>query len=225
MCLFNILKQEDKELYIFLRDLALNNLRKNGIYELVNLYKNKGESKMSDTIKRLSRELVYKGTILDIYKDTMDVGNGKIEEWDYVAHRKGAACVLPVLPDGKILMVRQYRNALERDTLEVPAGARDSVNEDTMLCAVRELEEETGYKSNKVSKLLSLRTTVAFCNEMVDVYLAEDLVPGKQQLDDAEDIQVEAFELETLCDMIYQGVIQDAKTVAAILAYSNKIKK
>ena len=225
MCLFNILKQEDKELYIFLRDLALNNLRKNGIYELVNLYKNKGESKMSDTIKRLSRELVYKGTILDIYKDTMDVGNGKIEEWDYVAHRKGAACVLPVLPDGKILMVRQYRNALERDTLEVPAGARDSVNEDTMLCAVRELEEETGYKSNKVSKLLSLRTTVAFCNEMVDVYLAEDLVPGKQQLDDAEDIRVEAFELETLCDMIYQGVIQDAKTVAAILAYSNKIKK
>ena len=180
---------------------------------------------MSDTIKRLSRELVYKGTILDIYKDTMDVGNGKIEEWDYVAHRKGAACVLPVLPDGKILMVRQYRNALERDTLEVPAGARDSVNEDTMLCAVRELEEETGYKSNKVSKLLSLRTTVAFCNEMVDVYLAEDLVPGKQQLDDAEDIRVEAFELETLCDMIYQGVIQDAKTVAAILAYSNKIKK
>ena len=180
---------------------------------------------MSDTIKRLSRELVYKGTILDIYKDTMDVGNGKIEEWDYVAHRKGAACVLPVLPDGKILMVRQYRNALERDTLEVPAGARDSVNEDTMLCAVRELEEETGDKSNKVSKLLSLRTTVAFCNEMVDVYLAEDLVPGKQQLDDAEDIRVEAFELETLCDMIYQGVIQDAKTVAAILAYSNKIKK
>uniref|UniRef100_UPI004057C792 NUDIX hydrolase n=1 Tax=Agathobacter sp. TaxID=2021311 RepID=UPI004057C792 len=180
---------------------------------------------MSDTIKRIKRELVYKGAILDIYKDTMDVGNGKIEEWDYVAHRKGAACVLPVLPDGKILMVRQYRNALERDTLEVPAGARNSVTEDTMVCAVRELEEETGYKSNKVSKLLSLRTTVAFCNEMVDVYLAEDLVPGKQQLDDAEDIRVEAFELETLCDMVYNGVIQDAKTVAAILAYSNKIKK
>lgn len=180
---------------------------------------------MSDTIKRINRELVYKGTILDIYKDTMDVGNGKIEEWDYVAHRKGAACILPVLPDGKILMVRQYRNALERDTLEVPAGARDSVTEDTMICAVRELEEETGYKSNKVSKLLSLRTTVAFCNEMVDVYLAEDLVPGEQHLDDAEDIRVEAYELETLCNMVYSGIIQDAKTVAAILAYSNKIKK
>ena len=179
---------------------------------------------MSDKIKRLNRELVYQGSILDIYKDTMDVGNGKIEEWDYVAHRKGAACVLPVLPDGRILMVHQYRNALERDTIEVPAGSRDSVTEDTMVCAARELEEETGYKCNKISKLLELRTTVAFCNEMVDVYLAEDLVPGKQHLDDAEDIRVEAFELDVLLDKIYSGVIQDGKTVAAILAYSNKIK-
>ena len=171
---------------------------------------------MSEQIKRINRELVYQGSILDIYKDTMDVGNGKIEEWDYVAHRKGAACIVPVLPDGRILMVRQYRNALERDTIEVPAGARDSVTEDTRICAIRELEEETGYKSNKVTKLLSLKTTVAFCNEMVDVYLAEDLVPGKQHLDDAEDIRVEAFELDDLCEMIYQGVIQD-------LAYKCKI--
>lgn len=180
---------------------------------------------MADKIKRLKRELVYKGSILDIYKDTMEVGEGKIEEWDYVAHRMGAACVLPVLPDGRVLMVRQYRNALERDTLEIPAGCRDSLDEDTAICAARELEEETGYKSNKISFLLSLRTTVAFCNEMVDVYLAEDLVAGEQHLDDAEDIRVEAFELETLCDMVYKGIIQDGKTVAAIMAYSNKIKK
>ena len=177
---------------------------------------------MGEKPKRIDRELVYKGTILDIYKDTMDVGNGKTEEWDYVAHRKGAACVLPVLPDGKILMVHQYRNALERDTIEVPAGARNSVDEDTAVCAARELEEETGYRSEKISFLLSLRTTVAFCNEMVDVYLAEDLVPGEQHLDDAEDITVKAYELDTLLDMIYQGVIQDAKTVAAILAYQCK---
>lgn len=180
---------------------------------------------MAEKIKRIYRELVYEGSILDIYKDTMDIGNGKTEEWDFVAHRKGAACIVPVLPDGRILMVRQYRNALERDTIEVPAGARDSVTEDTLVCAVRELEEETGYKSNKVSKLLSLRTTVAFCDEMVDVYLAEDLIPGEQHLDDAEDIRVEAFELEELLDKIYGGIIQDAKTVAAILAYSGKRTK
>ena len=180
---------------------------------------------MGDKPRRVKRELVYQGTILDIYKDTMDIGMGKTEEWDFVAHRKGAACVLPVLSDGRILMVHQYRNALERDTIEVPAGARNSVNEDTALCAARELEEETGYRSEKISFLLSLRTTVAFCNEMVDVYLAEDLVPGEQHLDDAEDIRVEAFELDTLLDMIYKGIIQDAKTVAAILAYRCRISQ
>lgn len=179
---------------------------------------------MANKPERINRELMYKGTILDIYKDTMQFENGRIEEWDLVSHRMGAAAILPVLPDGKILMVRQYRNALERETLEIPAGARDAKNEDTKLCAIRELEEETGYCSNKVSYLLSLRTTVAFCDEFIDVYLAEDLVEGSQHLDEGESIDVEAYELSQLCDMIYEGRIQDSKTVAAILAYSNKIK-
>lgn len=179
---------------------------------------------MADRPNRLKRELVYKGTILDIYQDTMQFSNGKTEAWDFVAHRMGAAAVLPVLPDGRILMVRQYRNALERETLEIPAGARDSLTEDTRITAIRELEEETGYRSDKVSFLLSLRTTVAFCNESVDVYLAEDLTPGEQHLDEAESIDVEAYTLEELCNMIYEGKMQDSKTVSAILAYSNKIK-
>ena len=86
-------------------------------------------------------------------------------EWDFVSHRKGAAAVLPVLDDGRIIMVRQYRNALERETIEIPAGCRDFVGEDTRLCAERELKEETGYSSDDISFLLSLRTTVAFCDE------------------------------------------------------------
>ncbi len=180
---------------------------------------------MEPKIKRVSRELVYKGSIVDVYKDVMALPNGKTEDWDYVAHRKGAAAVLPVLPDGKIVMVHQYRNALERETIEIPAGCRDSACEDTKICAARELEEETGYTSDSISFLISLRTTVAFCNESIDVYLAENLKPGKQHLDEAEDIQVEAFPLEELCQMIYAGKIQDSKTVSAILAYSNKLKK
>ncbi len=179
---------------------------------------------MIDKMERVERKLMYQGAILDVYKDTMRFANGKTEEWDYVAHRMGAAAVLPVLPDGRILMVRQYRNALERETLEIPAGCRDSLTEDTKVSAIRELEEETGYHSDKVSFLLSLRTTVAFCNEFIDVYLAEDLTPGKQHLDEAESIDVEAYALEELCDMIYQGKLQDSKTIAAIMAYSNKVK-
>ena len=80
---------------------------------------------MSEHAKRMKRELVMKGTILDVYKDTMELPNGKTEEWDFVSHRKGAAAVVAVREDGKLLMVRQYRNALERMTLEIPAGACD----------------------------------------------------------------------------------------------------
>lgn len=165
---------------------------------------------------------MYKGSILDIYKDTMEFANGHTEEWDFVSHRMGAAAVLPVLPDGRIIMVRQYRNALERETLEIPAGCRDYAGEDTMLTAARELEEETGYRSDNISFLISLKTTVAFCDELVDVYLAKDLTPGRQMLDDAESIDVEIYTFEELSDMIYSGKIQDSKTVAAIMAYGNK---
>ena len=75
-----------------------------------------------NNLKRINRELIHSGTILDIYVDTMQLPNGKTEEWDFVSHRMGAACVLAVKPNGKILMVRQYRNAIDRETLEVPAG-------------------------------------------------------------------------------------------------------
>lgn len=176
---------------------------------------------MSEQIKRLNRELIHSGVILDIYKDTMELPNGKTEEWDFVSHRKGAAAVVAVRDDGKVLMVRQYRPALERETLEIPAGARDSVTEDTMVCAARELEEETGYRCDSMGFLISLKTTVAFCDEFIDIYLARNLVKTEQHLDDGEAINVEAWDIDDLCDLIYKGRIQDAKTVSALLAYKN----
>lgn len=180
---------------------------------------------MDQQVKRIRRELLRKGAILDIYTDTMQLPNGKIEEWDFIAHRMGAAAVVPVRDDGKILMVRQYRNAIERMTLEIPAGSRDSVTEKTEICAARELEEETGYCSDNLSFLLSLKTTVAFCDEFIDVYLARDLKPGKQHLDEGEFIDVKAYDLNELCELIYVGEIQDAKTVSAILAYKNLVNE
>ena len=170
---------------------------------------------MVEHVKRLKRELVYKGAILDIYKDTMELPDGNKAEWDFVSHRMGAAAILPVMKDGRIVMVRQYRNALERETLEIPAGCRDSKTEDTAYCAAREMEEETGYRSTNVKHLLSLRTTVAFCDEAVDIFVATDLEVGTRHLDEAESIDVEIYTLEELCDMIYEGKIQDGKTIAA----------
>lgn len=179
---------------------------------------------MVQKIKRIKRELVRKGVIVNMYTDYMEMPDGRIAEWDYIEHKKGAAAVLAVLPDGRILMVKQYRNALDRMTLEIPAGARDSVTEDTAVCAKRELEEETGYACGRLEKLLSLKSTVAFCNEFIDVYLATELSPGVQHLDEDEYIDIEAYELSELCEKVYAGEIQDAKTVAAILAYANRIR-
>ncbi len=177
-------------------------------------------------VERIKRELIHSGPILDIYEDTVKLPNGKEEKWDFVSHRMGAACVLAVRPDGKIIMVRQYRNALDRFTLEVPAGKRDSVDEDTSICAARELEEETGYRAGKLEKLLSLKSTVAFCDEFIDVYLATNLQEtGQQHLDEAEDIDIEYYDLNELMDMCYSGKLQDAKTVASIMAYAAKIAR
>lgn len=172
-------------------------------------------------VERLERTLAYKGAIIDIYDDLMQLPNGKIEHWDQVHHRRGAAAILPVLEDGRILMIHQYRPALDRMTLEIPAGARDSLEEETVVCAKRELEEETGYIAEDYELLIKLRPTVAYCDEFIDIYLAKNVKKiSEQQLDEAEAIEMEIFELEKLLEMIYDGTIQDGKTVSAILAYA-----
>ena len=175
-----------------------------------------------DEMKRVDRVLKHRGAIVDFYDDVMQSPDGKIAHWDYIAHRKGAAAVLPVTNEGKILMVRQYRNALNRETLEIPAGARDSVDEPTSVCAARELEEETGYRAGNMEILITVATTVAFCNEVIDIYLATDLTKTCQHLDDDEFVEVESYTIEELKDMVFARKIQDSKTVAAIMAYYAK---
>lgn len=175
-------------------------------------------------VKRIKRELRYQGAVVDFYADTMLLPDGNTAVWDFIAHRKGAAATVAVMPDGKLLMVRQYRNAVERETLEIPAGSRDSKDEPFERCAKRELEEETGYRCKTLTHLLSIRTTVAFCNEQVEIYVAKDLVPTKQHLDPDEYVEYEAYTVEELCEWIYDGTIQDAKTIAAIMAYKNQLK-
>lgn len=186
------------------------------------MYFSERDDNMKNEIKRIDRKLEFQGTILDFYTDYMQMPDGRVVKWDFIAHRKGAAAVVPVLDDGKILMVHQYRNALDRMTIEIPAGARDDVSEHTEICAARELEEETGYRCGKLEFLISLKSAVAYNNEFIDVYVATGLQPGRQHLDRDEFIELEAVPLDNLCSRIYAGEIQDAKTVAAILAYKNK---
>lgn len=169
-------------------------------------------------LKRVDRKLAYKGSIMKIYRDDMEMPDGKIVQWDYFHHNGGAA-VIPVLEDGRILMVRQYRNALDRYTLEIPAGAFDYEGEPGLSCASRELEEETGYRSDDFTFLINMNSMPAFTNEKVSIYVAEHLKKAKQHLDEQEFLNVEVRELEELIHMIYEGTLTDSKTVCGLLAY------
>ena len=118
-------------------------------------------------------------------------------------------------------MVIRFRN---RQPPWIPAGGRNGIDEPYIDCAFRELEEETGYKTEKenLEFLLSLRTTVAFCDEKIEVYVAKDLVKTQQNLDEDEFIHVKEFTMEELLEMIYSGEMEDSKTISAILAYKAK---
>ena len=177
--------------------------------------------------KRIDRKLVYKGHIIDFYEDTVEVPNGNIVKWDFIGH-KGAAAVVPVLDDGRILLVRQFRNAIDRYTWEVPAGGRnvleDGTIEDYKLTAFRELEEETGYRTEmeNLTFLVNLKMAIAYCEEQIDVYVAKALKPSKQHLDEDEFINVKAFSLAEIEQKIFAGEIQDAKTISCIMTYKAK---
>ena len=144
---------------------------------------------MSEKIKRLKRELKYKGAIVDFYQDTMEIDGTHTATW------------------------------------EVPAGALDAADEPGIVCAGRELEEETGFRSENLEWLITLRTTVAFCNERIEVFVARDLIPSRQHLDEDEFIDLKAYTLEELKEKIFSGEIEDSKTIAALLAYETKYRK
>lgn len=179
---------------------------------------------MSGQIKRIKRELKFRGKILDFYQDTMEIDGNHTVVWDFLKH-KGAAAVVPVTADGKILMVKQYRNALDRYTLEIPAGALDEEGEPGIVCAGRELEEETGYRCDDLEWLITLRTTVAFCDEKIEVFVARSLISSQQHLDEDEFIDLKAYTIEELKEKIFSGEIEDAKTVSSLLAYDIKYGK
>ena len=167
--------------------------------------------------KRLKRELIHEGRIINYFSDTIEIEGGKQTLFDFIGH-KGASAMIPVDQDGNILMVRQYRNAIDQYSLEIPAGGLNP-GEDNRTCAIRECEEETGYKAGEVFHLIDVFTTVAFSNEKIGIYYTTGITPSKQNLDEDEFVTLERHSIEELTKMIFNGVIQDAKTVAAILAY------
>lgn len=172
--------------------------------------------------KRLARNLVHKGRIIDFYNDTIEINGEKQTTFDFIKH-KGASAMVPVDENGNIVMVRQYRNAIDSYTLEIPAGGLNQ-GEDNRTCAIRECEEETGYKAGEVHHLIDVYTTVAFSNEKICIYYTTGITPTRQNLDEDEYVTIEHHSIEELIKLILKGEITDAKTVAAILAYKTKME-
>lgn len=178
---------------------------------------------MDGQYKKLNHRLVYKGHIVDFYEDTMKLANESVVKWDYI-HHKGAAAVVPVDNDGKIIMVKQYRIGTEAEIIEIPAGGLNE-GEDPYTAAVRELEEETGNTAEHIEHLINIYSAPAYTSECVYVYYAKGLKKTHTNYDENEIIELEKYELDELVDMIMDGRIQDGKTISAILAYNRLVNR
>lgn len=177
-----------------------------------------------DVFKRLKRTEIYKGVRVHLVKERLLTPEGKEVDWELVLH-PGAAAVIPIDEDGKILMVRQYRNASDTYTLEIPAGTLDGPDEDPADCADRELEEETGYKSNDIDYLYKFYSSIGITDEVIHIYTAKNLIETQQNLDEHEFVEVERYTLEELIDLIFNGEIIDNKTISSILMYKESLTR
>lgn len=157
---------------------------------------------------------IRKGRVFDFYVETVTLPNGVSVEMDIIRH-PGAAAVVAVMQDHRVLLLRQYRHAVGGFIWEIPAGTLDP-GEDARQCAARELTEETGYAARSLEKLAEITPLPAYSDERIHLFLAGGLVRAVQQLDRDELLVVHAVDLGRALQMISDGEIQDAKTIAGL---------
>ena len=166
--------------------------------------------------KTINKELLCKNNFLIWNLLEVELPDGSRSKRNLIEH-PGAAAILPILDDDKILLVKQYRKAIESETLEIPAGKLDK-GENPEICAKRELEEETGYKAKNIEYLGKIATAPGFCNEIIHLYKATGLTKGKKHTDEDEFTENILVTMDELKKMIRSGEIIDCKTLS-ILAY------
>lgn len=157
---------------------------------------------------------IYKGKIIDLHLEEVELPNGKTSTREIVTH-PGAVAVVPITKDGKIVLVRQYRKALKKVIVEIPAGKLDE-NEEPEKAAKRELEEETGYLAKELKFLASFYTSPGFADEIIYLYAADKLEKGYANTDEDEFLDVLEVTLEEAEVMVKEELIHDAKTMYAI---------
>jgi ADP-ribose pyrophosphatase len=179
--------------------------------------------KINDVVKKdqvVATKLVYKGKLINVRIDEIILKNGTKYSREIVEH-PGAVTVLAFLNNDTVLMVRQYRRAADKVLLELPAGTLNN-NETPEECALRELEEETGYRAHKIEKLGSFYLAPGYSTEKIHAFFASELEEKKQKLEIDEDIKVEKVRIKDLLVMINDGKIEDAKTLASLFLFLNR---
>ena len=171
---------------------------------------------MNLTEKQLTKEYIFKGKIINLRRDTALLPNNTEAIREVVEHN-GGVCVAALTDDNEVLFVKQFRYPYMEEILEIPAGKRDSLNEDPLLCGKRELKEETGATAKKFIPLGELYPTPGYCGEIIWMFAATDLDFGDQDPDEDEFLEVKKIPLEKAVEMILNGEIKDAKTQTAIL--------
>ena len=163
---------------------------------------------------KLSSEMKFDGKLIKVTYDIAEV-NGK-ESWREVVHHPGASAIVAIDEDNRIIMEKQFRYALNDYLLEIPAGKLDA-GEDPLVCAKRELEEETGIIASEWISLGTIATSPGFCNEVIHLYVAKELSKGEIHWDEDEYVEVERYTFDELLQRISEEKIKDSKTLSALL--------
>ncbi|MBM7646221.1 ADP-ribose pyrophosphatase [Scopulibacillus daqui] len=164
--------------------------------------------------KTIHSKTIYEGKIIKVRVDDVTLPNGGTSKREIVDH-PGAVAVIALNSEGKLLLVKQFRKPLEKVIYEIPAGKLEP-GEDPKQTALRELEEETGYKCKEMSHVVSFYTSPGFANELVHIYFTDSLIEGQKHLDEDEFLENIEVDLEAAVDMIRDQRIFDAKTVYAV---------
>lgn len=164
--------------------------------------------------KKMASKELYQGPIFSMSKDEVEI-KGCIYERDVIHHNGGVGVL--AMQDGKLLLVKQYRYAIQQYTMEVPAGKLEA-GEDPATCGMRELEEESGYGTNQLHELCALYSTPGFCSEKIYLYWSDSLqlIKHPRAMDEDEEIEICWVSINDAYEMVRRGEIQDAKTIIAI---------
>lgn len=183
--------------------------------------KNAESQALREQKAKVHREWIHEGRYIRLRRDVIEADGHPQKTWELVVH-PGAVAIIPIDKEGRIILVEQWRRAIEKITLEIPAGTLDP-GESSLTCAQRELQEETGFKANTLIPFGGCFSAPGISSEYVYLYIGKDLVPSQLVADDTDLIDVRTLSLEQASKLIEDGTITDAKTIVGILRYKEQL--